>query len=256
MLLYPLVKQMIVDGGLIKPNFYKKPIPNGMGVLFVLNLFAVLGISLWLKWLETETAFMALFGVSAVGYFGVIDDTLGSGAARGIKGHILSLLNGKMTTGSLKALLGISVSFVISYTKNYPDYLTTVIDTLVISLSMNLFNLLDVRPGRAIKFFGVTGLILFFYVGMKESLMISSLLGCLAVYLSHELNAEVMMGDTGSNILGFTIGLALIEVAFEFKIIVLFSLILVHLLAEKASLNKIINNNKLLLLLDNLGRKH
>ena len=64
-----------------------------------------------------------------------------------------------------------------------------------------------------------------------------------------------MMGDTGSNVLGISIGI-LIALGYTTKVRVswLVFLVLIHLLTEKFSLTKIIEKNKVLNFIDKLGR--
>ena len=63
------------------------------------------------------------------------------------------------------------------------------------------------------------------------------------------------MGDVGSNVIGITLGIycALTQTLLA-KSIYLLMLILIHILAEKVSITKVIENNKILNYIDNLGR--
>ena len=64
-----------------------------------------------------------------------------------------------------------------------------------------------------------------------------------------------MMGDTGSNVLGISIGI-LVAMGYGLGVRVgwLVFLIFIHLLTEKYSLTKIIEQNKFLNFIDKLGR--
>ena len=64
-----------------------------------------------------------------------------------------------------------------------------------------------------------------------------------------------MMGDTGSNVLGISIGILMV-MGYTFKVRVswLVFLVLIHILTEKFSLTKIIEKNKVLNFIDKLGR--
>ena len=63
------------------------------------------------------------------------------------------------------------------------------------------------------------------------------------------------MGDTGSNVLGISIGILMV-MGYTFKVRVswLVFLVLIHILTEKFSLTKIIEKNKVLNFIDKLGR--
>jgi UDP-N-acetylmuramyl pentapeptide phosphotransferase/UDP-N-acetylglucosamine-1-phosphate transferase len=64
-----------------------------------------------------------------------------------------------------------------------------------------------------------------------------------------------MLGDTGSNILGLTLGISSVLLFnFNIRLIILGFLILIHIITEKYSLSKIIEKNKFLNYLDMIGR--
>lgn len=64
-----------------------------------------------------------------------------------------------------------------------------------------------------------------------------------------------MMGDVGSNILGYTLGIfSTISFNFRIKIVILVLLLIFHIMAERVSFSKIIDNNKFLKYLDSIGR--
>lgn len=64
-----------------------------------------------------------------------------------------------------------------------------------------------------------------------------------------------MMGDTGSNVLGISIGILMaLGYTLNVRIAWLIFLILIHILTEKFSLTKIIEKNKVLNFIDRLGR--
>lgn len=78
----------------------------------------------------------------------------------------------------------------------------------------------------------------------------------LLVYFPEDLKANVMMGDTGSNVLGMSLGISSILIFDLYgKLIILALLILLHIFAEKYSLTALIEKNKVLNYLDMLGRK-
>ena len=74
-------------------------------------------------------------------------------------------------------------------------------------------------------------------------------------YFNTDLKARGMMGDTGSNVLGISIGV-LMALGYGIKVRVawLVFLVLMHLITEKFSLTKIIEKNKVLKFIDDLGR--
>lgn len=74
-------------------------------------------------------------------------------------------------------------------------------------------------------------------------------------YFNKDLKAKAMMGDTGSNVLGISIGiLFVLGYSGPIRISWLVVLVLIHILTEKYSLTKIIEKNKFLSFIDKLGR--
>ena len=190
----------------------------------------------------------------AMFFAGALDDLIGNRSVSGLKGHFKSLFKGKLTTGGFKALFGGFVGLIISVciSKNIADI---IVNTLVIALSTNLMNLFDLRPGRAIKVYLVIMIAIFFtltgYVQILPLLILPNVLA----YFNYDLKAKAMMGDTGSNVLGISIGILMV-MGYTFKVRVswLVFLVLIHILTEKFSLTKIIEKNKVLNFIDKLGR--
>jgi len=127
---------------------------------------------------------------------------------------------------------------------------------MLISLFTNLINLFDLRPGRASKVFLVLSVLLISTSLIKSyNYLLFSILGIVIAYIPYDLKAKVMMGDTGSNVLGITLGIyCAITHSFTIKLIYLGILIILHIISEFYSFSKIISNNKFLSFLDNLGR--
>lgn len=64
-----------------------------------------------------------------------------------------------------------------------------------------------------------------------------------------------MLGDTGANLLGAALGMASVwTMTFPAQLAVVAFLMLLHLFTERYSLTMIIEKNRLLRFLDNLGR--
>ena len=187
-------------------------------------------------------------------FAGILDDIIGNRDVSGLKGHFKSLLNGKLTTGGFKALFGGFIGLVISIaiSKNIYDI---VINTLIIALSTNLMNLLDLRPGRAIKGYLVISIVLLFTLGEYTRNLLLLIFPNVIAYFNQDLKAKAMMGDTGSNVLGISIGILFVMgYSLKVRLIWLAFLIFIHILTEKYSLTKIIESNKFLNFIDKLGR--
>lgn len=251
----PMVKEMLISSGVLCRNFMKEEIPTAMGLVFIFAQVITLGILQIFLDLENNFNLIYLFGYVFIGLVGLLDDLIGDKEIKGLKGHIKSFFRGKLTTGGIKAFLGLFISLVVSsyLSSNLLEFL---VNGLIIGLFTNLINLFDLRPGRASKVFIILSVLLLLFSGNKDNnYIILSLYGMLIPYISLDLNSKVMMGDTGANILGYSLGIyAAANYNIVPKIIILIILVVVHLLAEKVSFSKIIEENKYLKSFDNMGR--
>lgn len=252
----PLFKNLLVDSNVVRPNYKGDMIPVSMGIVFlpmvVINS-AILAFSTT-NYQDLLYLFMYIFGMISMFFAGILDDIVGNRDVSGLKGHFKSLLKGSLTTGGFKALFGGFIGIVISLgvSKNIGDL---VINTLIIALSTNLMNLLDLRPGRAIKMYLIIMIVLFLTsTGFVETLPLLIVPSVLA-YFGYDLKAKAMMGDTGSNVLGISIGIIFVlGYSLNVRLLWLVFLIFIHVLTEKYSLTKIIEKNKILNFIDKLGR--
>ena len=97
-------------------------------------------------------------GVVAVlgsGAFGALDDLAGDGASKGLKGHLGAAAQGRVTTGLVK-IVGIGATGLVAAAladrgRDDVRALDTLVGGAVVAGAANLANLLDLRPGRALK---------------------------------------------------------------------------------------------------------
>ncbi len=260
-LILPLIMGMLIKSGFVRPNFRNEEVPLGVGLVFFLSALVVIMVGRYFGWLENN-AYTFLFAVGTTGLFGLVDDVFGSRHASGLKGHFKKLLyEREMTTGALKALAGGFVALMVSLELGEGSGiyrgLYILVNTLMIALSTNAVNLLDLRPGRAGKGFLVFAVLMIILgTGNTQLFFLAVIAGSLAAYLPLDLQGRAMMGDTGSNMLGMTVGYVAVHVlSLPVKLAYLLFLIGFHLLTEKYSLTKIIENNKFLNFIDMLGRK-
>ncbi|MHB8171974.1 MAG: hypothetical protein ACYDG6_10630 [Thermincolia bacterium] len=262
-LLFPLVAQMISKAGFLRPNYRKEDIPVAVGMVFSVAALTIIPV-VWLTGvLPPGALYLFLLGVVTTTLFGFLDDVLGSREASGLKGHFKKLLmERELTTGALKAIMGGLVALIIalgsrSVNISWELVIGVMVHTLIVALSINAMNLLDLRPGRAGKGF-LFGSLLLVVVGWGEPALglLLLMVGCVLAFLPHDLGARVMMGDTGSNALGVTLGIISVWVVpWEGKLAYLAFLIGFHIFAEKYSLTKVIEKNKFLHYVDMIGRK-
>jgi len=249
---------MLVEGGLTKANYSNNFIPLAAGLVFLFSTLITIGLGMTLMILPWSDGLIVLFLLIVLGLLGLIDDFLGSRSDSGFHGHFSKLLAKKqLTTGALKALMGGLSALLVSFLITPSSLLIIVLNGALIALTINAFNLLDLRPGRAIKFFilAVTTFLIFFWQ-RSSTLLLAPFLGAVLAYFPLDLKAEAMMGDTGSNLLGGVLGLVLAwNLSFSSKVIVLFLLVIFHLYTEKHSLTETIARINWLRYLDELGRK-
>lgn len=245
----PLLK----GSGVVRQNYREVFIPVAVGITFPMTVLVTYTV-LKLAGISVGSGSNAyLVGVVFISLLGLVDDLLGNRDTLGLRGHFGRLLRGELTTGGLKAVGG---GFIALYIAAFisPSWRDILVNVLVIALFTNLINLLDLRPGRAIKGFGLF-LLIILWLAKVNILMFVPLFAAVLAYFPFDLRARSMMGDAGSNVLGFTLGvMCAVSMDLSYRLGTLAFLILVHIFTEKYSITKIIDKSAILRYLDNLGR--
>lgn len=187
---------------------------------------------------------------------GWLDDTLpDTREAKGFAGHLRALRKGVLTTGTLKALGGGAAAALVA-TVTAESFVGWIIHSLLIALMTNWLNLLDLRPGRATKFYLFLGALLLIIAWSDPALFIFfPLWVAAAASLRADLHARLMLGDSGANLLGMHLGiLTALTLPLTACLFVLLILITGHLYAEHRSLTKLIARISWLHKLDSWGR--
>jgi hypothetical protein len=166
--------------------------------------------------------------VALVCLLGMLDDAY-SGPQRGWREH----LRARRTTGVLK-LVGIPIVGAIAT--------RSVSGGLLVGLSANALNLLDTKPGRALKAF----LIAAPGTGFAPVAIL---------LLPYDLRERIMLGDSGSNALGAVVGLkSVANLHGRARWVAIGALAGLNLLGEQRSLGEFIERTPGLAWLDRLGR--
>jgi hypothetical protein len=191
----------------------------------------------------------------ALGVAGFLDDVRGDRGASGFWGHFRAARTGRVTTGLLKLLIGGAGGLAVGAA--VADSWQVLTTALLVALSANLFNLLDVAPGRA----GKVGLALWIplLVWGSEGWAVSSagMLGALLVCLPLDLRERAMLGDAGANPLGAVLGLGLALALPSWTAATAAVLLLgLNLSSELWSFSAVIERVGALRALDHLGRVH
>lgn len=256
-MIFPRLRRMLEHAGLTRPNYRGNWVPVGGGLIFllaVLTVYPAIGID--------RRGFLFLFAFAVMTLAGLLDDLFGDRRASGLQGHFRLLLEGQVTTGALKAAAGVLLGLLAaSVDKEAGETaLRLIVEAAVIALSANAVNLLDLRPGRAGKAFVAICILLLAlawpWVRHPEAVPMAVVLGAVLNYLPHDLRAQVMMGDAGSNALGIALGLGSVWLAPAALLPVwLGALVVLHLVAERVSISRLVEKNGFLNYLDNLGRE-
>ncbi|MFP3906345.1 MAG: hypothetical protein ACLFWR_04895 [Acidimicrobiales bacterium] len=236
----------------------------------VLRVWSVLAQGLP-EWIPEEARFgwdTVLVAALGFGLLGLVDDLLGDQGSRGFAGHLTALRSGRLTTGGLKLLGGgvLSLYLATRVTVGFDDQIQFLIDAALIALAANLANLLDRAPGRVTKValmvgvalaiagpttmqFGVTG-------GIEAPpVAIAFVVGAAIGVLVPELREQMMLGDTGANVVGAALGLgAVIAVGEQTRLIIVVGLVVLNLLSERVSFSRVIGSTPGLRHLDQWGR--
>jgi UDP-N-acetylmuramyl pentapeptide phosphotransferase/UDP-N-acetylglucosamine-1-phosphate transferase len=197
--------------------------------------------------------------ILAVGFFllGLVDDLAADRQSKGLAGHLKALMRGTVTTGTIKAVGGLALALAVAWWIE-GSALETLLDALLIALAANLVNLLDLRPGRAVKSFLILWLPVVATLLAKNHFLAPALAaaGFAAVaWLPADLGERGMLGDSGANMLGAILGAA-VAWAFDMplKLAVLAVLALTTLSSERWSFTKVIERVGPLRWFDELGR--
>jgi len=149
----------------------------------------------------------ALAGTLLVFVAGLADDLRPAGP-RGLGNHLRALASGQVTTGIVKVIVTVGASVVVIALEPVRSGAVALAGVALVAATANVWNGLDVRPGRALKF----GLIAMLALVGIDVVLLPTLPGvtlAAALALPADLRERAMLGDGGSNLLGFTIGLGL-----------------------------------------------
>ena len=205
----------------------------------------------------TQARLAVLFAVFGFGFLGMIDDLAAVGEDRGFKGHLGALREGRVTTGLLKLLGCAAVAIVIVATPGFKSGRTLIVDAALIALAANLGNLLDRAPGRTIKFGLVAYVPIAIAIGTAPiGIAAAPVLGASLGLLPDDLRERLMLGDTGANVIGAVLGLAVVLGSRDsIRLVVMLVLLAFNVGAELVSFSRIIDAVPPLRWFDRLGSR-
>jgi UDP-GlcNAc:undecaprenyl-phosphate/decaprenyl-phosphate GlcNAc-1-phosphate transferase len=250
--------------GLARQNYRGRAVAFPAGAVLVacslitLVPLAVLDDRADLDLLDPELRRWAVY-VLGVALLGLMDDALGRGpdaaAPRGWRAHARAVAAGRFSTGFVKAMgaLGLAAYATSGLGRHDLGY---VADLVLRLLTTNLFNLLDLRPGRVEKVFValLAGLCIGAWTVAPLDLL-GLFIGPVLVGAAFTLRERAMLGDTGSNLVGALAGISLlITLGDAGRIVALALVVALNVFGEFRSISRTIEGIPLLRSLDSWGR--
>jgi hypothetical protein len=277
-----LVGSLVESTAAMTHNYAGRPVFYGLGMVWLIwaGCATVAGVSADAMGASPSFAVLTLAGPLALIAFalGVVDDAYGTGAARGFKGHIKAMLAGRLTTGGLK-LVGIGTACLVvaavvgdiapwgrGASALSPGYIARVVAAgAAIALSSNLVNLMDLRPGRALKTYSGMAILgaLICTVGLAGQVGIAVdaialgifVLGPVLAVWRYDLREIGMLGDAGANPMGAVAGLLIVTGVPLWGLLVYLAFVLaLNLASERVSFSRVIASSAALSWLDGIGR--
>ena len=242
-----------------RTNFAGRELSLAEGTLVVVGVSALAGLA----------GRRADGGVLAgIGALGLADDLLeprlrraGRPVSKGLRGHLGALRSGRLTTGAAKALGIPLVALGGVLTAPAPRGGAMVAaDAALVAGCANLANLLDLRPGRALKAVLPGALLLSLLpaegaraMSGRRLALAAAVPGALA--LPADLRELGMLGDAGANVLGAALGSAMTRsLPAPARLSLLGVVVALTLASERVSFSAVIDRTAPLRTLDRLGR--
>ena len=207
--------------------------------------------------------------LAGIGALGLVDDLLeprqrraGRPVSKGLRGHLGALRTGHLTTGAAKALGIPLLSLAGAAAAPSPrGGAMVLVDAALVAGCANLANLLDLRPGRALKaVLPAAALLMLAPAGAPRSetgrhLALAALVPGAAA-MPTDLREHGMLGDAGANVLGAAAGSAATRLLpVPARLSLLAGVVALTLASEKISFSTVIDSTPTLRALDRLGRR-
>src|SRR2546423_2356308 len=203
----------------VRPNHRGRMLPFPLGALTLAAALVALVPLALVQQLGSGEVFHAeavLISIYALGVIalGLLDDMLGTRpgepSPRGWRGHGAAVVRGELSTGALKAAGSLGLALFVTSFQGLSDG-RWLLASAVLVLATHLFNLLDLRPGRATKALVILGAGLL--IGSQDTRPLWSLglfAGPALVAGAYDLRERGMLGDSGASLLGALAGLWLL----------------------------------------------
>jgi UDP-GlcNAc:undecaprenyl-phosphate/decaprenyl-phosphate GlcNAc-1-phosphate transferase len=209
--LTPPILSHLRAGGFTRENYRGVALPFPAGIAIVAAGLASLGACAAVARIANADVLaegLATVAVYALGIalLGLVDDLL-AGPSRGWRGHGAAVLRGGFSTGALKAAGALALALWALRFEGSSAWRYMLAVALLV-LTTNLFNLLDLRPGRAVKALALLGAGLTLGAWDARPLAAVGAFAAPALFLGlYDVRERAMLGDTGSNLIGGLAGL-------------------------------------------------
>lgn len=264
LLVIPAGVRGLRDAGLVRPNFRGAVLAFPLGAVLVTAALVALAplaflddrASLDLLLPDLRRWMPYLIGMAFLGF---LDDSLGRGEAadapRGWRGHARAVRRGRLSTGLIKAVGALALAAYVVSGRGLESW-RYLADVLLLVLATNVFNLLDLRPGRAEKGLALLGLGICIGAWTVFPLeLLSVFVGAIVVGGWFTLRERAMLGDTGSNLVGAVAGVWLVTtLGGTGRLVALAVAAALTIYGEMRSISKTIDSVPPLHWLDSLGR--
>lgn len=264
LLLVPAGARGLRDAGLVRENYRGALLAFPLGaVLATVALVALAPLAflndradLDLLNPELRRWLPYLLGIAFLGF---LDDALGQGEpgarARGWRGHWRALRAGSLSTGAIKAIGALALAAYVVSGRGLESW-RYLADVALLILATNLFNLLDLRPGRAEKGLALLGVGLCLGAWTLAPIeLLGIFAGPILVGARLTLSERAMLGDTGSNLIGAVAGVWLLTVlGADARLVALAVVVALTIYGELRSISATIDSVPPLRWLDSLGR--
>jgi len=262
--LVPAGARGLRDAGLVRENYRGALLAFPLGAvlataaLVTLAPLAFLNDRADLDLLEPELRQWLPY-LLGIAFLGFLDDSLGRGEAvatpRGWRGHWGALRTGSLSTGAIKAIGALALAAYVVSGRGLESW-RYLADVVLLILTTNLFNLLDLRPGRAEKALALLAVGLCLGAWTFQPLeLLGIFAGPVLVGAWLTLGEKAMLGDTGSNLIGAIAGVWLLTVLGpDGRLAALAVVLALTVYGEIRSISATIDSVPPLRWLDSLGR--
>jgi UDP-N-acetylmuramyl pentapeptide phosphotransferase/UDP-N-acetylglucosamine-1-phosphate transferase len=202
-----------------------------------------------------RTGIAAVFAGLPAALLGLLDDLHGDTAVKGLGGHLRALARGRLTSGGAK-LLGVAAAGLVAGAMLRDGIVDIVLAGGVVAGCANLANLLDLRPGRALKVLLLAAVVVAIGAPMGVAGVAWWLAGACLGVLPADLRERTMLGDAGANGLGAVLGVTAVARSGDGAGVplLLAAVVAATLLSEVVSYSRIIDAVPPLRWADRLGR--